>query len=346
MGESFHVPWGQLLLVGLPGPRIDAVARQLIQELQVGGIVLFRRNLESPRQLALLTNELQRLSLAATGAPLFLAIDQEGGPVQRLRAPFTTMAAAREWGQRDEPQALEAQATRIAQELRLVGINMNLAPVLDVARGPECPLWERSYGPEPEKVARLGLAALRGFQTGGVIPVAKHFPGLGATRLDSHQERPTAQGDSREREKDLFPFRQAIAAGAPAIMSAHVVVPAWDHRPATLSRQLLTGHLRQRLGFQGLILTDDLEMGAIARHQPVADAAVQALAAGADLLLICENPDAIVQAHASLARSTGLSSCLAEALHRIRRVKQAVPPVPVDLDAVQAYFHSREKRID
>jgi len=338
------LPWGQLLMVGIPGPSLNAEARYLIEVLQVGGVILFRRNLESPLQVAILTRDLQELAGAATGRHLLIAIDQEGGPVQRLQPPFIQMPAAREWGRQDDPPAIERLTTQVGRELRLVGINMNMAPVLDVARGPESPLWMRSYGSVPEKVARLGLAAIRGFRAGGVIPVAKHFPGLGYTTLDSHQDTPTVRGDGTERERDLFAFRQAVAAGVPAIMSAHLLVPEWDDRPATLSKKILTEQLRGNLGFQGLIITDDLEMGGICRHWSVAEAALQALAAGADVLLICEKPEAITAAHSALAQSTGLESRLRESLERIQRLKQRLPYTPLDLAAVRAYFGAAEKK--
>ncbi|MFP3866838.1 MAG: beta-N-acetylhexosaminidase [Desulfobacteraceae bacterium] len=334
------LPWGQVLVAGIPGCQVDPVVEHLLMDLKVGGIILFRRNLGSPRQVAQLTRDLQKLSLAATGSSLLIAIDQEGGPVQRLQSPFTQMPAAQELGQQDNPRAVESLATRLARELRLVGINMNLAPVLDVARGPDSPLWERSYGAEPDKVARLGLAALRGFWAGGVIPVAKHFPGLGHTTLDSHRDTPTVQGEARDRQQDLFPFRQAVAAGAPVIMSAHVLVPGWDKQPATLSRKILTERLRGQLGFQGLIITDDLEMGGITQYCPLAQAAPQALAAGADLLLICEHQEAITQAHTALANSTGLDMRLRESLQRIQHLKQRFPYTPIDPEAVQAYFNA------
>jgi len=340
------LPWGQLLMVGIPGTTVDAQARHLIGELQVGGIILFRRNLENPQQVASLTRELQELARVRTGRHLLIAIDQEGGPVQRLQPPFTQMPAAREWGQQDDPWAVELLTAKVGRELRLVGINMNLAPVLDVARGPESPQWERSYGSDPEKVARLGLAAIRGFLAGGVIPVAKHFPGLGYTTLDSHQDTPTVRGAGQERQRDLFPFRQAVAAGVPAIMTAHALVPEWDDRPATLSKKILTDQLRGNLGYQGLITTDDLEMGGICRHWSVAEAALQSLEAGADLLLICEQPEAIAQAHNALARSRSLRARLHESLERIQRLKHRFPHTPVDLKAVQAHFGSTGKKID
>ena len=147
--------WGQLLMVGIPGPRVDAVARELVRDLKVGGVILFARNIESPEQVWELTRDLQREALAATGRPLLLAVDQEGGRVQRLKTPFTIIPAARELGITRTPEEVEYLARQVARELALVGLNVNLAPVLDVPRSPACPQWDRAYSSDPERAARL-----------------------------------------------------------------------------------------------------------------------------------------------------------------------------------------------
>ncbi len=332
---------GQLFMVGIPGPTVEATARHFIADLGVGGIILFARNIEDPLQVAELCRELQLLAMARQGAPLLLAVDQEGGPVRRLREPFANFPAARSWGEQDDAGALERAAAQMAREMCLVGLNMNLAPVLDVARRASCPLWERSYGPEPLKVARLGMAALRGFRSGGVIPVAKHFPGLGTTIFDSHLVLPAAQPGEDYREEDLFPFRMAIAAGVPAIMSAHVVVPEWDSQPATLSRPILGGQLRTKLGFTGMILSDDLEMGAIAGNLPVADAAAQAVAAGVNMLLICEHPDVVQEAYERIRKQDDLQVQVADSVARVRRLKATLKSVNIDFPAVKGYFQGK-----
>ena len=226
----------------------------------------------------------------------------------------------------------------MASELALVGINMNLAPVLDVARKPDCPLWQRSFSSDPEQVAALGEAAIRGFLQGGVLPVAKHFPGLGDTTLDSHQVLPTAQNPDPERTADLLPFRRAAAAAVPAIMTAHLRVPAWDDQPATLSPVALKDWLRHRLGFEGVIITDDLEMGAIAGAATVPDAACRALAAGADLLLICSHWEAAWKAASRLSREPVLHQHAAASKTRLQRLREQVGRYPVNLEEVKAYF--------
>jgi beta-N-acetylhexosaminidase len=332
---------GQLLMMGIPGPEVEEVVRELVGELRVGGIILFVRNIKDPEQVWQLTHDLQRLAREAGSPPLLMAVDQEGGPVQRLKAPFTLIPPARELGLNATPEQVEALALKTARELALVGINMNLAPVLDVARGPDCPQWQRSYGPDPERAVRYALAAIRGYVAGGVIPVAKHFPGLGDTVADSHQELPLAQSADPSRETDLLPFRLAVAAGVPAVMTAHLLVPSWDTRPATLSEVALTGWLRQKLGFQGVVITDDLEMGAIAARLPVAQAARQAMKAGADLLLICNDWQAAGETARLLAADMNMATRTRESADRLRRLRQSLPTLGSSLKEVREYFRKK-----
>lgn len=325
-------------MVGIPGTRVDQATRELVRDLRVGGIILFARNLKEPEQVWQLTRDLQQEALSAGELPLLISIDQEGGTVQRLKAPFTLIPTARDIGDGSTLLQVEALARTMASELALVGINMNLAPVLDVARKPDCPLWQRSFSSDPEQVAALGEAAIRGFLQGGVLPVAKHFPGLGDTTLDSHQVLPTAQNPDPERTADLLPFRRAAAAAVPAIMTAHLRVPAWDDQPATLSPVALKDWLRHRLGFEGVIITDDLEMGAIAGAATVPDAACRALAAGADLLLICSHGEAAWKAASRLSREPVLHQHAAASKTRLQRLREQVGRYPVNLDEVKAYF--------
>ncbi len=329
---------GPLFMVGIPGPRLDNQTRDLVRKLRVGGVILFARNLEGPEQVWRLTREVQQEALAAGDPPLFIAVDQEGGIVQRLKAPFTIIPKARDLGQNSTPAQVDSLHRTVARELALVGINMNMAPVLDVARTPDCPLWERSFGPDPEQVAAFGEAAIRGLLAGGVLPVAKHFPGLGDTTVDSHQVLPTAQDPDPERRTALLPYNRAIAAGLPAVMTAHLHIPAWDQRPATLSPAALKDRLRARLGFTGVIITDDLEMGAIAGAAAVPEAAREALSAGADLLLICNPGDAVWEAAALVARDQTLSPAVQAASRRLERLREQLAPVAASREEVRTYF--------
>jgi beta-N-acetylhexosaminidase len=333
--------WGQLLMVGIPGPRMETVAQELVRDLRVGGVILFARNIESPEQVWELTRDLQREALAATGRPLLLAVDQEGGRVQRLKAPFTIIPSARELGTTRTPEEVEYLARQVARELALVGLNVNLAPVLDVPRSPACPLWDRAYRSDPERGARFGLAAIRGYIAGGIIPVAKHFPGLGDTLADSHEVLPQALSSDAKREADLLPFREAIAAGVPMVMTAHLAVPAWDDRPATLSPVALQEWLRGRLGFGGVIITDDLEMGGISTKLPAPQGGKEALAAGADLLLICNDWQAAWETARLLAADGSLARRGRESAARLDRLRQSLRAGPGELRAVQEYLAGR-----
>ena len=330
--------WGQLLMVGIPGPRMEGVARELVRDLRVGGVILFARNIESPEQVWELTRDLQREALAATGRPLLLAVDQEGGRVQRLKAPFTLIPAARDLGATSTPDEVERLARQVARELALVGLNVNLAPVLDVARSPACPQWDRAYSSTPETAANYAVAAIRGYMSGGIIPVAKHFPGLGDTLVDSHEILPLAQSGDPQREVDLLPFRQAVAAGVPMVMTAHLAVPEWEARPATLSPVALQEWLRRRLGFDGVIITDDLEMGAIATKLPAPQGAQEALAAGADLLLICNNWQAAWETARLLAADASLAERGREAARRLNSLRESLRAGIAELKTVQEYF--------
>ncbi len=294
----------QLFMVGFTGTEPTAAVLELIQR-GIGGIIYFARNVESPGQLAALSGQLQEAATKSPmGLPLFIAIDQEGGIVSRLRegSGFLQMPGNMLLGATGDEGLVERVAAGTAGQLRAVGINMNFAPVVDVNNNPANPvIGVRSFGDDPELVARLGAAAVRGYQGQGVLATAKHFPGHGDTEIDSHIDLPLIS-HSRERlqEVELPPFSAAVAAGVAAIMTAHVSFPAFEKGgqdeaavmvaeatiPATLSEPVLQELLRQEMGFDGLIVTDCMEMLAIVNGFGTEEAAVRALQAGADLVLV------------------------------------------------------------
>jgi beta-N-acetylhexosaminidase len=305
---------GQMFMVGFSNPGdqpaydINEQIRTLIQEKHVGGVILFGRNVQTPDQVGQLTGELQRLALSSPpGLPLLVAIDQEGGSIVRIREGVTLFPGNMALGATRDPD-LAYEAGRITGlELRAMGINMNLAPVVDLNNNARNPvIGARSFGEDPSWVARMAAAHIRGHHAGSVLTAVKHFPGHGDTAVDSHVDLPTIAREREQLEKaDLVPFRRAIAQGADAVMSAHVTFPAFEPSdlPATLSRRVLTGLLRNELGFDGVIITDDMEMGAIAQRFGSAKAAVRAIQAGADMVLVChtlsvqqESIDAVTQA--------------------------------------------------
>ncbi len=278
---------GQLLIGSLPGTTITPELRSLAREFQLGGVIVFSRNIEEPEQVAELSRDVQSL---ASELPLWVSVDQEGGRVARLRAPFTEWPPMAVLGRSGDEALAGRFAAALASELAAVGITLDYAPVLDIHTNPRNPvIGDRALAEDAEMVARLGASVIRGLQENGVAACGKHFPGHGDTSVDSHLELPLVEHPpDRIRRVECVPFRAAIRAEVAFIMTAHVLVPSFDEeRPATLSPTIVQGLLREELGFEGVILSDDLEMKAIAASYTVPEAAVQAVAAGCDGLLIC-----------------------------------------------------------
>ncbi len=286
---------GQLLIGSLAGSTLTPEIRSLAREFSLGGVTLFSRNIEAPEQVAELAVDVQRL---ASELPLWVAVDQEGGRVARLRKPFTEWPPMAVLGRSGSVDLATRFAAALAAELRAVGVTLDYAPVLDIHTNPKNPvIGDRALADDADLVGRLGTAIVRGLQDNGVAACGKHFPGHGDTAVDSHLELPLVEHPpDRIRGVECVPFREAIRAEVAFIMTAHVLVPALDEeRPATLSPNIVQAILRDELGYQGVIVSDDLEMKAIAKVYAVPDAAVQAIAAGCDGVLICSG-DAEVQA--------------------------------------------------
>ncbi len=286
---------GQLLIGSLPGTIITPELRSLAKEFQLGGVILFARNIEAPEQVAELAHDVQSL---ATDSPLWVSVDQEGGRVARLKAPFTEWPPMAVLGRSGDPTLATRFAAALASELKAVGITLDYAPVLDIHTNPKNPIiGDRALAETAEAVAQLGAAIVAGLQENGVAACGKHFPGHGDTSVDSHLDLPLVEHPpDRIRRVECVPFRAAIAADVAFIMTAHLLVPSLDEEnPATLSRRIVTSVLREELGYQGVIVSDDLEMKAIAKTWTVPDAAVLAMAAGCDALLVCSG-DVDVQA--------------------------------------------------
>jgi len=334
---------GQLFIVGFEGYEPSKAVETLIQQHRIGGIALFGRNIRDPVQLLSLTSALQALS---PELPLFMAIDQEGGRVSRLKAPFTEFPSPSRLGQAGSVELAHAFGKAVAKELNAVGINVNFAPILDLDTNPQNPvIGERAFGSRPDLAARLGVAFFKGLEAQGVVAVGKHFPGHGETSADSHQVLPVVpHGWSRLEEVELHPFSEAVKAGIPALMTAHVLYPALDpDHPATLSRAILTDLLRGGLGFDGLLVSDDLEMGAIASRYSTAEAAVRFIEAGGDLLLICHRYERQLEAMEALTRAVEAGRIQEErvegSLRRVIRAKEryllpSPPPSPEKITEV------------
>ena len=278
---------GQLIVAGFAGTAIPVELRALAREFDLGGVILFTRNIEAPAQVAEVAYEARRLGQSW---PAWVSVDQEGGRVARLRAPCTEWPAMRALGRSGDPALVERFGRALARELRAVGVTMDFAPVLDVHSNPRNPvIGDRAFSEEPAQVAELGARLIRTLQAAGLAACGKHFPGHGDTSADSHDDLPVVEQElPRIQEVELEPFRAAIDADVAGLMTAHVRYPALDDvSPATLSRRVVTELLREEMGFSGLIVTDDMEMGAIAKHCSVVEASRDAVAAGCDLVLLC-----------------------------------------------------------
>jgi beta-N-acetylhexosaminidase len=318
---------GQLLIAGFDGHELPMELRVLAREFGLGGVILFARNVAEPEQVAELCFESAQLT---PDLPAWVSVDQEGGRVARLRAPFTEWPPMATLGRGGGVALAERFARAMAAELLAVGITLDYAPVLDVLTNAKNPvIGDRALGEKADDVARLGAAIVRALQETGMAACGKHFPGHGDTNEDSHLELPLVEhGPERLRAVELVPFRAAIDADVATIMTAHVLVPAFDEEhPATLSERIVTGLLRRELGFEGVILSDDLEMRAIAGRHDVPSAAVRAIAAGCDGVLVC-GADQHVQAAALEALVHAVEderlpfSRVEDALRRQRRAKE------------------------
>lgn len=278
---------GQLLIAGFTGTQIPVELKSLAKEFGLGGVILFARNIVEPEQIAEVSFEAARL---VPDMPVWVSVDQEGGRVARLKAPFTEWPPMATLGRSGDTRLAERFARALAAELKAVGITLDYTPVLDVFTNPKnTVIGDRALGQKADEVARFGSAIIRTLQREGIAACGKHFPGHGDTVADSHHELPLVEHPpERLREVEFVPFTAAIEAGVATIMTAHVFVPSLDDKhPATLSKHVVTDLLRTELKYEGVILSDDLEMKAIAATYAVPSAAVLAIDAGCDGALIC-----------------------------------------------------------
>ncbi len=346
---------GALILGGFSGHSLPADYGTALGRGRRAGAILFRRNLSDANQACELTESIRAASPKGA-APTFVALDQEGGRVRRLGAPLLQLPPMRALASGLSADELTALARAVGRELTACGFTLNFAPVLDVDSNPQNPvIGDRACSALPEQVARLGLAFASGLLQAGVIPCGKHFPGHGDTASDSHLELPRLPHDlARLRRLELAPFAAAARADLPSLMTAHIVFEALDsQRPATLSRAVLTDLLRGELGYQGVVFTDCLEMQAISDHVEVAEAAVQSVSAGADVVLIChsfERQEAALEALIHEAeRSPAFAARVQDAARRSTQLRAAYAPHPQNLERRTQLFASHsawQRRLD
>lgn len=313
------------LFVGFRGFGLKGELESIIREYRPGGIVLFKRNIEGRRQVERLAAEARKFALEELGRPLLIAIDQEGGPVQRLAPHFTDLPSAKKLAG-EGPEAIQMWARKAAADLVEIGIQINFAPVLDIVPEGNHFLHPRSLGSTPQQVAELGRVWIKSLQENGVSATAKHFPGLGRAALDPHHFAPVIQDDRLDKFlDDLVPFRAAVDAGVHCMMTSHAVYPAIDPaRPATLSREINHRVLREDLGFGGVLFSDDLDMEAIGANYSPDKVLELGLACGTDFVLLCQKIDNIGPFHYALAalieRDEGLRRAHIESRARIGRL--------------------------
>lgn len=331
---------GQLLIAGFYETEAGEEARSYIQDYHVGGLILYGRNVESVQQLTDLTNGLK--ALAGDGIPLFLSTDQEGGMVERMPPEIQKLPNAYDVS---DPAAF---GSALGAECAAFGLNTDFAPSLDIWSNPNnTVIGKRAFGADADTVTQRGLACLTAMEESGTIPVVKHLPGHGDTDTDSHVGLPVVDKTREELlEMELLPFQAAIDAGAPAVMVGHILMTQIDpDKPATLSSEVVTGLLREELGFDGVVFTDDLTMGAITQNYGLGEAAVLAVEAGCDVLLVCHEAGSVDQVYTALldAVDTGRITAdrLDQSVRRILTLKQnyglTSDPVNLpDLDALNA----------
>jgi len=316
---------GQLFVIGYQGLEPSADVLRFVEEWGIGGLIVFARNLEDPLALGPVLKHFE----TASGVRMFTSIDQEGGLVMRILRHGSLFPGAMALSATGDPDLARRIGAAMGAEMRSIGLTWNLAPVLDINHAGNPGIGARSFGDTPETVIRYAIPFANGLREGGVLACAKHFPGKGHAKVDSHLTLPVIPYD-RERllSFELAPFKAAIDAGIDAVMTAHVFFPAFEpspNLPATLSENVLTGLLRRELGFEGLLITDDLEMGAITEKYGVAEASRLAFLAGADLLLICHDLERQKTAAEAILREVESSPAAArrldESLERIARAR-------------------------
>ena len=351
--REFRRHAGRLAIVGFSGHTVPAELRKLVAEFDLGGVIYFPRNIVNPEQVAELSREVAALQREW---PLWISVDQEGGRVARLKKPFTEWPPAITLGRSGDEALARRFATALASELRAVGVNLDYAPVLDVLTNPSNPvIGDRALAERADDVARLAAVIVDAMQGAGVAACGKHFPGHGDTSTDSHLELPIVEHDRRRLEAvELIPFKRAIEAGVATMMTAHVLVPELDpEQPASLSKTIIQGLLKDTLGYQGVVISDDLGMKAVADRLTAGPAAVGVVAAGCDAVLLCHStPDELVEAIEAVIRAAERGELspkrLEDAFERQHRCKTQFlsgrPAPSVGLDAIGSLAHQMVAR--
>lgn len=319
---------GQMVIAGFDGYEVNDSVRSLIQDYRIGGLILYSNNVRSTSQLLALINWL-KITNSPNKVPIFVSVDEEGGRVSRMPAEFVNIPSMGAIGKMNDSGLAYRVGNVIAEMIRSFGFNMDFAPVLDINSNPNNPvIGDRAFGSTAEIVSRLGVQTMLGIRDGGVIPVVKHFPGHGDTSVDSHTALPVVNyGLNRLQSFEFVPFQAAINNGADAVMVAHILLTQVDPaNPSSVSRTIITDILRNRLGFNGVVITDDMTMGAITKNYDLADAAVKSVNAGSDIILLSggyNNEARVLNALRNAAANGRIPmSGINESVYRILKLKQ------------------------
>lgn len=314
---------GQMVMIGVQGTQLNNDSLYMLNEYNIGGIILFDRNMENKQQVQKLTADLQ--ANAPENIPLFIGIDEEGGDVIRMETELTPPPSAKEIGETNEPEQAKIWADKTAKELKELGINLNFAPVADVGSNDR-----RSYSTDVQKVTEFVINAGKGYEENNLLYCLKHFPGIGKGQVDTHIDAYSVPVDGETlRTEDLVPFKSAInklSSNKHFIMVSHLTYPAFDETsPASLSPKIITEILRDELDYQGIVITDDLEMGAISKHYSFEETGVKAVQAGVDIVLVCHEYEHEIDVYNGILKAvqngTISEDRLNESVRRILKVK-------------------------
>ncbi|WP_416141572.1 beta-N-acetylhexosaminidase [Lysinibacillus capsici] len=331
---------GQMMFAGVSGTTLQQETISLIQKAKVGGLILYGNNLETPQQTVTLMNDLMAAN-SNNQLPLFLGTDQEGGKVVRLPGALKNFPTNRKIGDINQSKFSFEVGQLLGEQLKAFGFNLDFAPVLDVNSNPNNPIiGDRSFSNDPAIVSKLGIQTMKGLESEQVIPVVKHFPGHGDTSVDSHLELPKVTKSLNDlNQLELVPFKEAINNGADVVMVAHILLPKIDPQyPSSMSKEIITGTLRKQLGFDGVVMTDDMTMKAITNHYAIGQAAVDSIKAGSDIILIAHeyaNITAAIEA-VKVAVSNGeiTEERINESVQRILKLKEKYQLVNQPVPAV------------
>ncbi|PJN53108.1 MULTISPECIES: beta-N-acetylhexosaminidase [Paenibacillus] len=319
---------GQMILAGVQGTTLDNQTKQMITDQKVGGIIFYANNVSTLEGTAKFVQSIKEVN-QSNPVPIFMSVDQEGGKVSRMPETVESIPSSRKVGETKDSALAETMGELLARQVQLAGFNMDFAPVLDVNSNPKNPvIGDRSFGSSAELVSRMGIAEMKGLRSEGIIPVVKHFPGHGDTSVDSHLDLPVVNKTEKQLAKlEWIPFQAAVKEQVEAVMVAHILFPKLDpDHPASLSDVIIGEHLRGKFNYDGVVITDDLSMGAIAKNYKLDQAALATVKAGSDILLVAhsyESAKTIFDTLISAVKSGKITeSRIDESVYRILALKQ------------------------